>query len=261
MAVIINDVNGAASVPRTFFSWRSIFAGLFITLLSFLVFTSLGLGLGGLALSDLEGLQTLGWSAAAWIIITMMISLFLGSYLATRVFNIISNKTGVAQGLTIAAVFFLLSAWTGGVVTGMMGRTIGGMAGAAAGGAKGAGGVASNVLQNPEVKGYLDQQMREFGVRPERADQVAVGVAQRLISQGPEAAKSYIASETTLSEPQIDQRLSEMRSELMGTAGTVAETSGKAISAAGWYLFFMLVLGSGAAIFGGITGVRERREV
>ena len=247
---------------RQYFSWKAIFVGLLVTLLSFLTFTSLGIGIGGLALSDLEGIQAFGWSAAAWIIITAMISLFVGSFLATRVFNLISSKTGAAQGVTIAAVFFMLSLWSGGLIAGFLGQTAASVGrGVATVAPSDMSGIAGSIIQNPEVRSYLNEQARELGVQPDQVDTVASGLAQRIASGDTEAAKSYLAQQTNLTREQIDARLDEMRSEVIGSAGSVAETSARAVSAAGWYGFFMLVLGTGAAVFGGISGVRRRTTV
>ena len=83
-------------------SWKNIFAGFFLSLLTYLILMSLGLAVGG---SNLQGalennthLSGPRIGSGIWLMISLAVSLFMGSYSASRVSGAISIRTGRIQG-------------------------------------------------------------------------------------------------------------------------------------------------------------------
>src|SRR4051812_33099552 len=92
--------------------WKSIFAGVLISIMAFMFLTAFGAGvLGGLAQKAVEnekgGLALLS-GAGLWLGLSAVISLFLGSYFALRVAGFVTAKVGIANGFVIASIFFVL---------------------------------------------------------------------------------------------------------------------------------------------------------
>src|SRR4051794_16198058 len=91
-------------------SWRAIFAGTFASLLFFAILTSLGLAIGGANLKSLiqgtQGGQGLRIGSMVWMVLSILISLSLGSYMSGRAAGMVSKTIGRIQGCVITALFF-----------------------------------------------------------------------------------------------------------------------------------------------------------
>lgn len=241
----------------TCLSWRSILAGLTVSLFVFLTLMILGLAIGGIALSDLEGLTAFSWSSVAWTIIAAMISLFSGAYATSRISNYISFQVGVVQAVTISALFFGAMFWTGSTFLGSVGGALASAANTAIRPLSESGPLVQRIVQNEQVKQVTREQLSQLGIQPREADELAAGVIERLLSGDVQGAKSYIATQTNIDPNQVEARVRQVQSTIVNRAQDVAADTARAISAAGWFLFFMLVLSSGSAIFGGIMGSRQ----
>src|SRR4051812_9083861 len=96
--------NAASHIPIagfqhvTFVSWRSVLAGFFISMLCFTILLSLGMGIGGVSFEPNSSGTAWTWSSALWIIVSALIALFVGSYIAGRISNYITMRIGAAQG-------------------------------------------------------------------------------------------------------------------------------------------------------------------
>jgi hypothetical protein len=104
------DSNTPVHSTRTLVCWKSIFAGVLVAFLTYFILTSLGAGIGGFRAAHLidqnengTGLLT---GAGIWLGLSCVLSLFLGSYFATRVSATPNRKIGGAHGVVIAAIFF-----------------------------------------------------------------------------------------------------------------------------------------------------------
>lgn len=96
--------------PLARLSWRAIFAGAAIAIAVQVVFTLIGLALGLATLDPATGDNpsgaSLGFGAGLWLIITSLISLFVGGYIATR---LTGSRDSWLQGLTTWATVTILS--------------------------------------------------------------------------------------------------------------------------------------------------------
>lgn len=144
------ESNSAISHPLM--SWRSVIAGLLISLFSFMVLMSLGLALGGVSLEG--GLnasaQTAGIISGVWFLVTILVSLFIGAFCATRLSKLHTSSMGGSQGLVLAALFFGVMFWQLGNIIGFVANT----AGSAVNTAVSAAGTAAN---NPALQDQINQ--------------------------------------------------------------------------------------------------------
>ena len=117
-------------VVRTLFSrvsWGAIFAGVAMALVTQLTLSLLGLGIG---LSTIEPLyearpfENLGIGSVIWWGVTMLISLFIGGWVAGRLVGTPKPTYSVLHGLLTWSLFTLLTFF---MLTTVVGRVIGGV--------------------------------------------------------------------------------------------------------------------------------------
>ena len=105
-------MNLANTQWHPFVSWRSIVAGLLVTLFTFATLMFLGMAVGGVALQGIvdQGSSARGFpiGAGIWLLLSTLLSLFAGSYFSGRVSSFLTSRSGAAQGLVIASLFFVL---------------------------------------------------------------------------------------------------------------------------------------------------------
>ena len=95
---------------------------------AYTILVSLGAGIGGLTAAKIiekgENASGLATGAGLWLGVSAIVSLFLGSYFATRFSEVTHKQVGACQAIVIAAIFFFL------VINGT-GSMIGSMSGVA----------------------------------------------------------------------------------------------------------------------------------
>ncbi len=233
-------------------SWRAIFAGMFIALLTYLSLISLGVAVGSSALEEvIRGQDTaggLGWGSGIWFVVSALASLFVGSYCASRVSGPITTRIGRIQGGVITALFFAIMLSQIGSTLGFLGRGLGSIVGAV-------GGAAGDLSQNPQVQDTIDQAIGDLNLRAS-PEVVAQGVAVRLLRGNGESAKNYLARQAGISPAEADQRLTQIRQNMDKVLTDVGSTAAKVASIAGWSLFGALVLGSLFSMLGGGLGAQ-----
>jgi hypothetical protein len=93
-------------------SWKSALAGLLTALMGYLIMSALGAGIGGMTASHLishdESGSGFATATGLWAGLSVVFSLFLGSYYAVRVSQYRTTRAGAAHGFLIASLFFLL---------------------------------------------------------------------------------------------------------------------------------------------------------
>lgn len=145
-------------------SWGSVIAGLFIVMAVSLLLSVLGTGLGISMMSFqsddvLSGSHTL---VMVWWIVSVMISLVCGAFIAGRLAGYDGMIHGVlvwATSLVIATVLGLISA---GSMVGMVGNTIGSIASATGSAAEGIGSVSAKGLK--ETFGAGSDILKQFNI-------------------------------------------------------------------------------------------------
>lgn len=240
------------AVEHSSFNWRAVFAGAFIALLTYFILTALGLAIGGSSLEGVitggDGLQSLGIGTAIWLVVSVLIALAVGSYFAARVSGLITSRVGGTQGLVITSLFFAFMMWQVSSGIGMLTSGVGSVFGAV-------GSAADNIARNPQVQDVVQRSLGDLNLQSP-PEEVAQGVAIRLLRGQEEQAKSYLANQAGISEAQADRRLAQFRDQLQSTAQDVGQSVAQVASIAGWTIFGMLLLGSIAALLGGGAGAR-----
>ncbi|EEF63212.1 hypothetical protein [Pedosphaera parvula] len=262
-------------------SWAAIFAGLIITLVVNLVLTILGISIGASAVSPLSQQnpgQGFGIGAAIWLIVTSLISMFCGAWVAGRMAGFAREGSLhglVTWGTTTLLTLILMTMGIGGILSGgakLLGQAIPGAGEAVASmqnDSGGAGGI-SSALQGASGGGADSikqdiQSVSKDNTAQENA-QLTVAVGKLLKSDGSdqEARQSVVnllVSNNHMSQDEANRTVDRWVQDYQKTKGqveqkarVVGEKTAKGVSIAGWSAFGMLVLSAIAAAAGGASG-------
>lgn len=188
-------------VTRTGFrlSWGAVFAGLVLATALQLVLTTLGGALGLAAFDPGTSAKAFGIGAAAWAVLTLLLSLFLGGSTTGRLAGVLSRTDAFLHGALVWALSTLLTVWLlsrgVGAVTGTAFRALGNVAGATAGavarGATAAAGAAAGAANDggtdTNLRAELEQLLRQTGDPSLRPDSLRADArsAQATATRGP----------------------------------------------------------------------------
>jgi len=287
---------------RSLISWGAIIAGLFFVItaswLLFLLGSAIGVSIADA--SDMEAIgKGFGLGAAIWIVLSGIISFFLGSWVAARLSGRPDDNDGVLHGLTLwsvaTVVMLVLGSWG-----------IGSVIHAGQGLINGTASVGKMVAQSGSVPIDLSQSPLvtdvEAAVKRVAADALARSadqanpdatpgaeqavsseevrqalnqingrtlerVAGQLIAGNPDGAKTVLAANTTLTEQQINtlidgaqQQVSQRVEEAKQKAKQAAEQVSTYTQAVMWAFFFSALLALVASLSGGMLGARTLRR-
>lgn len=301
-------------------SWGAVFAGLIVTIMVSLVLALLGMGIGlGTIDSQTEAnpFAGLGVGAAIWWLVSSLIALFLGGWVAGRMSGIPKPFDGAVHGVLTWGLATLLTFYLLGTA---MGRLVGGVSNLVGRGISMAGqGVAavapdaarvaqdqlrergltmesikqgtSSLLQTgkPELQpGAVQQRAREEGrtaqgaaaaaaQSPQQAEEELSVVLERMVSQAAgaeyeadrEAAVNIIVNRTGKSRAEAGREVDNWVAGMQKTkdnaqqakmaaeqkARQLGDAAASGMSKASLWAFATLLLGGGAAAFGGRTGI------
>jgi hypothetical protein len=269
-------------------SWAAIFAGLIITLVTELVLSVLGIAIGATAINPLTAdqgsAQGIGIGAGIWFLVTSLIALFLGGWVAGRVSGFTRGGEGPLHGLitwgaaTLLTVY-LLSTAVGSMLSGTAGLLKNTMpaAGQAMSSGAGAQGGVGSALQSV-TGGGSDSTRQQIQSLAQQNPQLAASAA-RLMAESPnvrpedrQAVVDSLVSKNNMSEDQANQTVDrwiqgsqQTKAQAEQKARQAGDVAAKGVSAAGWWSFAMLVLTGLVAAWGGSRGatafLRARPEV
>ncbi|OFZ17736.1 MAG: hypothetical protein A2X94_15230 [Bdellovibrionales bacterium GWB1_55_8] len=234
-------------------SWKAIFAGTLLALLSYAVLMSLGLAIGGGQLQDVirgENATGLGIGSGIWIALSVFVSLFIGGYFGGRVAGFITTRIGGVQGAVISALFFGFLLSQAASAVGFLGKGIGSTVGFV-------GGTIGDLATNPQVQQTVNEALQGETLNAP-VTEVAQGLATRLIQGDTGGARDYLVQNSSLTNEQADRIISDVRAKVEPAAEKAAKAGAQAISAVGWTLFISLTLGTFFAVLGGGLGARAR---
>lgn len=240
------------SAHHSLINWKSIFAGLFVTLIVYVALTALGAGIGGSsaanAIEEGRSSNALASGAGIWVGISVLVSLAVGGYFAARTSTFITGRVGAAQGLIIASLFFAFMVYGVGVTIGAAGKGLGNLVSALGMGA-------GDLATNPSVQSAVQKALGDVNLKSDPSV-VAEGLATRLLRGDTDGARIYLAYQTGLSQSEVSARIETLQQEFNTTIRGVAANTAQAVSSAGWSLFWILALGIAAAVSGGALGSR-----
>lgn len=237
---------------RHFICWKSLFAGFLVSLLTYIVLTSVGAGIGGMMASNLisheESGAGLATGTGVWLGLSAAISLFVGSFFALRLARFITPKVGASHGLILGSVFFILMVWGLGSGVSSVASGLGKTVLAATNGV-------SNIANNPSVQDVLQRSLGNAQLKS-TPKEVIEGLAVRLLQGNRESAKSYLAFQTSLSDSEVEARMAQLQADFELRAKAAGDTTAKGVSAAGWSLFLTFLVGIAASLVGGVTAAK-----
>jgi len=231
-------------------SWRSIIAGLVISLLFYGIMMSLGLGIGGQSLSGViqhaRGGQGLSVGAGFWLVLSNIVAVFVGAYFASRITHFFSKDRGGAQGLVVAGAFFALMVLQAGMAIGAVGSGVGSAMSSM-------GGAVSDVAGQPGMDKFLDQTFKNLNLKSDPKT-VAAGLSSHLVRGDQDGAYKYLAQQAGISEQEAKSRIDAVANDIQASAKDAGVKAAKVASGIGWTVFTILLLGSLAGYFGGYSG-------
>ena len=270
-------------------SWGAIFAGVAMTLVIQLTLSLLGLGIGLSTiepLSETRPLEGIGIGSVIWWGVSMLISLFIGGWVAARLAGISKPTHGVLHGLITWSVvtlltFFILTTVVGRVIGGvgnvigrtmsLAGQTIGpidlsnikqeanlllGQSGRAGEDVRGGTGNGAANMQGSQAAGF-DQVIDNLFSGGRATDVVdretAVNVIMQRTGRSREEANQIVENWIV----KYEQTKADVEAKAREAGDAVAEATSKASI----YLFFGLILGALAAGLGGKAGEPDEAVV
>lgn len=252
----IHDTFEARDIGRSVVSWRAIFAGAFISLLTYSILMSLGLAIGGASLVGViegeGGGQALGIGSGVWLVVSTLISLFVGSYLASRSAGMIPMRLGRVHGLVVCSLFFIFMLSQLGSGIGLIGRGVGSSVGAI-------GSAGGDLASNPQVQNMVEDQLGDLPLKAS-PEVVVKGLTSRMVRGDTEGAKNYLARQAGISPQEADTRIKGFQQRFEDTAQDVGTTAARTASIVGWTLFGALLLGALASMLGGGAGAKANQR-
>jgi hypothetical protein len=255
-------------------SWGAIFAGVVVALVTQVLLTMLGAGIGIATLDpgtgDNPAASTFSIAAGIWYTLSGIVAAFVGGYVAARMSGKTLPTTGAFHGLTTWALTTLLVLY---FLTSTVGTIVGG---AFSGIATAVGGVSETVVEtavpivaeaNPLEA--IEAQVRATGTDPEALNNAAVS-AMRALVMGNEAdadaarqnaaqalatARGIPLEEATQQVTQMEQQYNQAVERAKQQATEAADTTASVVSTGALLAFVSLVLGAIAGWLGGRSGV------
>lgn len=231
-------------------SWRSVVAGVLVSVFFLIGLIGLGLAFGGIGLDDGTSLKNAGIFTGVWFLVSAVISLFAGSYFAARISKFQLGRIGSAQGLVIAALFLGIIFYQILSVIGGIGQLTGSVVGRTAGVVTTS---TENLSESPIVKNLVGDAINDLNFKSD-PQLVASGLAGRLIRGDTEGAKEFLANEAGISVVEADQRIATAKIKIDDMKSKAQAGAATALKSTGWSLFLLVALGSIFSVLGGSLG-------
>ncbi len=243
-------------------SWGGIWGGVLVAVGLLLLLTALGLAVGVSAVQpgETEG-AALGTGAGIWAGISLLLALFVGGMVATRIGAITDRATGFFQGALVWVVSILLIVYFASSGIGMLAggafKLVGGATQAIGSAVQSPGGA------NVDLSGGVEQTAARLK-DPKTAQQIASATGMQLgevqatlgaTAQRVEANRDNPAQAAAEAKQGMAQLMEKAKSS--GALEQKAEEMQPAASKAAWITFGALLLSLLAAVFGAMAGRRK----
>jgi hypothetical protein len=241
-------------------SWGGVFGGVLVALGFLLLATALGVAVGISATQPGEtDAATLGTGAALWGGITLLLALFIGGWVATRIGAIFDGTTGFFEGVLVWVVSVLLMLYSASSGIGLLA----GGAFQLVGGAVQALGSVVQSQGAPDVSGTVDQMIQRLR-DPKTAEQIASATGMPANEVQATLAETAQRVENNRANPtQAAAEAKKGVAELMQKARSSGALQQKAeqvkpqATRAAWITFGALLLSLAAAVVGAMGGRRD----
>ncbi len=240
-------------------SWGGIFGGVLVAVGLLLLLSALGVAVGVSALQPGETqASTLGAGAGIWAGVSLLVALFVGGMVSTRIGAIFDGTTGFFEGALVWVVSVLLMLYMAGSGVGML----------ASGAFKLVGGAAqtfSSVMQSGsmDMSGSVDEIIARLK-DPETAEQIAAATGMRANEVQASLSETAQRVENNRGNPaqaaaEAKQGLARLveKANSSGALTQKAEEVKPQASKAAWITFGALLLSLLAAVLGAMAGRRK----
>ena len=277
-------------LSRRHLTWGAIIAGVIIVLIVQLLLSLLGVGVGASTIDptgEVPTGKTLGIGAGLWWVVSSLIAVFVGSWVASRLAGIPDRVDGMLHGLVTWGLSGLVVMW---LLTTTLSSLIGGafsVVGTAvqAAGQAGIAGATAGAASQGDAMGRLEQQANEMigRVAPE-AQQARQQIEQavsddslrqtiwRVVTAGPDAATAQdretainaLVQYAGMSRPEAEQRLGQWEGSYRDAeqkARRAAEASADAVAQGALWTFVAFGLGAILAAVGGMIGAPREKLI
>jgi len=247
-------------------SWSAVFAGVVVAISFNLVLAVLGIGIGLTTIDPAQGdspqAATLGIGATIWWIVTALISLAAGGWVAGRLAGMPTRLDGALHGLVTWGIATMLIFW---LLTSAVGSLIGGtfsvVGTALSNTAQGAAQATDQVDPN-SLQGVQDEARELLAPNGGSLPQASVNVLNRIVrgevsQEELQSAAASLAEQAGIPEDQARETLSRWQAQYaqaVEQARRAAQTAAQAVSKAALWSFLALVLGAIAGSLGGLAG-------
>lgn len=264
-------------LPISSLSWQGIIAGEFAAIALQLLFNLLGIGVGASSINAAQGDQPgqgMAIGAVIWFILSWILSLAIGAWIACQFSVNTDRRSGALQGLMVWSVaslvlIYLLSTAAGNLIGGtasVIGRTASLVGSSAKSSAPGVAGLVSRAVGKTPAD--ISAQAGQIASDPKFQQVIGDAVQSGRFSQPDrDALVSLLVNQAHMSPDEANQNIDKWQLELINGAKSAKETALKVedktaagVSATGFGSFFSLLLGLAAAIGGGVLGAKPRRS-
>ena len=223
-ATLVTATRTPALLSRV--SWGAILAGAVVALGLLILLGMLGTAIGFRAIDPQQGaaFDGVGIGAGIWWIVTSILALAVGGYVAGHLSGMPDKSAATAHGASVWGLVTLVMLWLAASTLGFAANTAAGAASTAARVASSAASTAGSAVLTPG------------GISREEA--------QQQVDQTADTVRDEVA--------QIDQQ------QLREDAGATAERALDALSSASWYAFFASLLSLAAAVIAAGAGAPSR---
>ena len=284
---------GAPSLPSRV-SWGAVIAGAVVALTIGLMLNALGAGVGATtvdaAARDTPSASSFGIGAAIWVLVSNLIGLAVGGYVAARLSGTADNTDGTLHGLAVWGTTFLISAvLLGNLVSGIASTATAGASSLLGGAASGVGSVASAAGQQVADRtstGTLQSAAQAVTDRVQNALSGSGGAPATMTSDQRKAEMGTLVTRRVtdgqLSQPdrdrlnqlvaaeynispqdaqarvaQAEQQATQAARQAEETARRAADAAAAGTSVAAFSVFGIMLLGAIASVLGARRGTRD----
>ena len=274
---VFENRRSALAVSSTFLrgvSWSSIFAGVVAAIAVQLLLNLLGIGVGAATINPQQGQQPgqgLAVGAAIWFVLSSIISLFVGGWIAARLAGIPNKRDGALHGFVTWAVaslvlFYLLSTAVGSLLGGAA-SVLGQTASLAARGAQAVTPAATSVIA--QATGVTPEQVQADAgdlARDSNFQAFVTGVIKngQVTPQDRQALANLLVDRRNMSMQDANATIDRWQAQITQTvqqtkqtAAQAASTAASGVSKGAFGSFFALLLGLVAAVAGSWIGSQE----
>lgn len=229
----------ALTIPATIseVGWSAVFAGFIVAVVTQIMLGLLGIAIGATALdpgaSDNPSAGAFTIGAGVWTLLSSVIAVFIGAWVAGRFTYSPERQEGPLQGVLVWALSLLFAVWilaTG--VTALGSAAFGGLA----------------AIGQGAAQGVVQSQQQQF---PAQQGQAGGGPMANIPTNREEAIQTMMQQQG-ISRAEAEQRVNQA----MGQARQAADTAATVGATAAWWAFFTAMFSLLAGYLGGYYGAR-----